>query len=60
MPASNQAGLVVSVRFRPVARVRAKVEFDRVFADGRRIAPISTTTSLAPPKWIASSRMRVR
>ena len=38
MPASNQAGLVVSVRLRPVARVRAKIEFDRVFADGRRIA----------------------
>lgn len=33
-----EAGVVVSARFPPAARVRAKVEFDRVFADGRRHA----------------------
>lgn len=38
VPACNQAGIVVCVGFPPAARVRAKVEFDRVFADGRRIA----------------------
>lgn len=35
---TNEAGVVASAGFPPAARVRAKVEFDRVFADGRRCA----------------------
>lgn len=38
MPAPDQAGIVVAACFPRAARVRAKREFDKVFADGRRIA----------------------
>jgi len=39
MPASDQdAGIVVSARFPPSARVRAKAEFDRTFEAGKRTA----------------------
>jgi len=41
MPVSTQdAGIVMPARprFPPLARVRAKAEFDRVFGDGRRVA----------------------
>lgn len=39
MPAPDEgAGIVVSARFPPSARVRAKAEFDRVFEAGKRTA----------------------
>ena len=38
LPVSDETGVLVSACFPRAARVRAKVEFDRVFADGRRNA----------------------